>query len=164
MNRPAAVITTYEALVSREPFVVRKRVRWADCDPAGVVYTGKFSEYLLTAVTYFFDELGQGDYARWLKSLQVDAPCKGMELEFQGALWPEDEFDMHCTVSAIRQHSYDIRVQALQADGRRIFSGRFSPVCISREVRQRIAIPQAMLQALQRFQVPAQSKSGEATP
>ena len=154
------MITTYEALVSREPFVVRKRVRWADCDPAGVVYTGRFSEYLLTAVSYFFDHLGQGNYAAWLKTQGVDTPCKGMELAFHGALWPEDEFDMVCTVSALREHSYDIRVEAAMQDGKRVFTGRFSPVCISREVRRRVPIPEEMLRLLQGFHVPAQPHAG----
>jgi acyl-CoA thioesterase FadM len=153
---------SYEALVSREPLVVMKRVRWADCDPAGVVYTGKFTEYLLIAVSYLFNELGDGDYAGWVKSLQVDTPCKGMDLEFHGALWPENEFDMHCTISALRQHSFDIRVEAVQKDGRRIFTGRFSPICISREVRQRVPVPETMLLALQRFKAPQAAATGNS--
>ncbi len=142
---------TYEALISQRPLMVSKRVRWADCDPAGVVYTGKFTEYMLIAVNYFFDEVGGGNYFDWVKTLAVDTPCKGLDMEFHGALWPEDEFEMHCTVSAIRDHGYDIRVEAKQQDGRRIFTGRFSPICISREVRKRVPIPQAMLDALQPF-------------
>jgi 4-hydroxybenzoyl-CoA thioesterase len=126
-------------------------VRWADCDPAGVVYTGKFNEYMLIAVSYFFDEIGGGKYFEWVKTLAVDTPCKGLDMEFHGALWPEDEFEMHCTVSAIREHGYDIRIEAKQQDGRRVFTGRFSPICISRDVRKRAPIPQAMLDALQPF-------------
>lgn len=144
----------YEALVSRTPLVVHKRVRWADCDPAGVVYTGKFSEYLLVAVGYFFDVLGQGHYARWLQSLEVDTPCKGLDLTFHGALWPEDVFRMHCHVGAIREHSYDLHVEATQEGGRRVFSGRFSPICIRRGVRERTAIPPAMRDALLAHQSP----------
>jgi acyl-CoA thioesterase FadM len=149
----APPVSTYECVVSRQPLIVRKRVRWADCDPAGVVYTGKFTEYLLIATSYFFSELGNGRYFAWIKDLQVDTPCKGMDLTFHGALWPEDEFDMQCSVSAIRAHSYDILVEATQGDGRRIFTGRFSPICISREVRQRVPIPAPMLTQLLRFQV-----------
>ncbi|MDB5929075.1 MAG: thioesterase [Polaromonas sp.] len=143
--------TSYEAVTSRQPLIVMKRVRWADCDPAGVVYTGKFNEYMLIAANYFFDEIGGGRYFEWLKELNVDTPCKGLAMEFHGALWPEDEFDMHCTVSAIREHSYDICIEALQKDGRRVFTGRFSPICISREVRKRALIPHEMLDALQKF-------------
>jgi len=148
------VLDAYEALVSRTPLVVHKRVRWADCDPAGVVYTGKFNEYLLAAVGYFFDVLGQGHYSRWLQSLEVDTPCKGMELVFHGALWPEDVFQMRCHVGAIRAHSYDLHVEAAQDGGRRVFSGRFSPICIRRGARERTAIPPAMLEALRAHQLP----------
>ena len=28
-----------EALISRAPVIVRRRVKWGECDPAGVVYT-----------------------------------------------------------------------------------------------------------------------------
>lgn len=143
----------YESIVSQSPLVVRKRVRWADCDPAGVVYTGKFSEYLLVAVGYFLDTLGEGHYSQWVKSLAVDTPCKGMELEFHGALWPEDVFDMSVGVAAIREHSYDLRVEATQVGGRRVFTGRFSPICISREVRKRVPIPEAMRTLLLRHQI-----------
>ncbi len=143
---------SYEFVASREPFVVEKRVRWSDCDPAGVVFTGKFAEYMLLAANYLFDDMGGGRYFEWLKELGVDTPCKGLEMEFHGAVWPEDRFNMHCTVSAIRESSYDITVEAAQADGRRIFTGRFSPICISREVRKRAPIPPAMLEQLRRFQ------------
>lgn len=144
------MIDTYESVVSRAPFVLRRRVRWADCDPAGVVYTGKFSEYMLGAVNLFFADLGAGAYMQWIRSLGVDTPCKGMSLEFHGALWPEDEFEMRCEVADIRHRSYDIAVEAAQADGRRIFSGRFSPICISRDVRKGVEIPPAYRVALER--------------
>ena len=156
------MMDSYETLLSRKPLFVGKRVRWADCDPAGVVYIGKFTEYLLIAVAYFFDQLGQGNYSRWLATLDVDTPCKGMDLEFHGALWPEDEFQMHCKVSSIRQHSFDIRVEALQEDGRKIFTGRFSPVCISRQVRKRVPVPQEMLRALERFRIDSISTQGKS--
>ena len=148
------MIDSYEEVVSRAPFVVRRRVRWADCDPAGVVFTGKFSEYLLGAVNLFFGDLAGGPYMKWTASLGVDTPCKGLELTFHGALWPEDEFDMRCAVSQIRRHSYDIGVEAARGDGRRVFSGRFSPICISREARKGVDIPPAYRAALERHMPP----------
>jgi len=145
-------LKTYEQLLSRHPFVVQKRVRWADCDPAGVVYTGKFTDYLLIAVSYFFEEIGGGNYAQWLRRLGVDTPCKGMDLVFHAALWPEDVFDMHCHVGEIRAHSYDFHVEAFKRDGQPTFSGRFSPICIGRVVRKRVDIPTQMTSALQAWQ------------
>ncbi|MES2413782.1 MAG: acyl-CoA thioesterase [Pseudomonadota bacterium] len=143
---------SFESVLSRHPFVVRRKVRWSDCDPAGVVYTGRFPEFVLSANNLFYSELAQGSWREWLKGMAVDTPCKGMEFEFHGALWPDDEFLIRGTVSAIRKHSYDIRYEAAQADGRRIFSARFSPICISNTgKREGVPIPDAMRARLQDF-------------
>ena len=40
---------------SLDPFTVRRAVRWAECDPAGVVYLGNYPHYLLSA-THLFDQ------------------------------------------------------------------------------------------------------------
>jgi len=140
-------------VVSRLPFVVRRRVRWSDCDPAGVVYTGRFSEFVLDAVQLFFSDIAGGSYHRWVAGLGVDTPCKGMEFTFHHALWPEDTFDMTCTVPAIREHGYDIAIEAAGMTGTPIFSARFSPICIQREVRRRVPIPPAMRTAIERHRV-----------
>ena len=46
-------MTYTEAVVSKQPFTVRRRVRFGDCDPAGVVYTVQFSEYVVSAMDLF---------------------------------------------------------------------------------------------------------------
>lgn len=40
-------MTSTEHVLSQLPFVVRRRVKWGECDPAGVVYTVTFSEYVI---------------------------------------------------------------------------------------------------------------------
>ena len=93
----------------------------------------------------------------WLRSLDIDMPVKGMEFEFHGALWPEDEFDLIGDVPEIREHSYDIAIEGAQADGRRILSARVSPICIRRNARVRAEIPPRLLQALERLRLPSAS-------
>jgi len=154
-------LASYEYVLSRDPFVVRRRVRWSDCDPAGVVFTGKFVEYTLSFVTLLYAEMAGGEPAMaWQRSLGVDMPCKGLEFEFHAALWPEDEFDLRCHISDIREHSFDIHIEAAEADGRRVFSARFSPICIRRDARVRAPIPPQLLQVLARFD----GRSGPQAP
>lgn len=115
-------VSSFESVLSRRPFIVRRQVRWSDCDPAGVVHTAKFSDYVPSAVNLFYAELAQGPYGAWIRALGVDTPCKGLELTFHGALWPDDEFQIRCTVPNLRTRSYDIQLEASQASGRRVFS------------------------------------------
>ena len=143
-----------EYVRSRSPFIVRRRVRWGECDPAGVVYTGCFTEYLISAVLLFMENLagdGQaGDAAQYRKKLGIETPCKGMSLIFSAALWPGDVFDMHVRVGEIRNSSYDMTVQATRPDGSAVFEGKFSPICIPRGERRAIPIPDELRQRLER--------------
>ena len=41
-----------EYLLSERPLTVRRRVRWGECDPAGVVYTATFADYAISAAAF----------------------------------------------------------------------------------------------------------------
>jgi Predicted thioesterase len=132
-------------VLSEAPFVVRRTVRWADCDPAGVVYTGRFNEYLLGAVMHFMSHIG---FAPDSREAGIGLPCKHMSLTFHVSLYPGDVVDMRIGVKEIRQHTFDLVAAAHLLDGRLAFEGTFSPVCIRSDVRERTAIPEALRSAL----------------
>jgi acyl-CoA thioester hydrolase len=143
------MVDSYESVISRQPFVLRRRVRWADCDPAGVVYTGKFVDYVLSAVNLFYANLSATTYREFACGLDVDTPCRGLELDFRGALWPEDEFLVRVGVAQLRESSFDLRIGATRANGEEIFIARFSPICIPRNgERRRVSLPSAYREAL----------------
>jgi len=137
-----------EFVISESPFVVRRVVRWADCDPAGVVFTGRFTEYLLGAVALYTDFLAEGA-ASLGAAHGVDTPCRGMSLSFEGTLWPRDEIDILCEIGAIRQRSYDVHCTATRPDGTPVFTARFSPICVRRDARVGTDIPASLRAVLQ---------------
>jgi hypothetical protein len=46
-----------EQVTDTTPLKVHRRVRWGECDPAGVVYTVNFCEYVASAFELFMAEL-----------------------------------------------------------------------------------------------------------
>ena len=138
-----------EYILSTEPFVIRRRARWSECDPAGVVYTGRFVDYLLSAVALFNEHMSGETVESVKKKLQIQTPCKGLSLVFDGALWPNNEFDMHVSVSAIRNSSFDIAVRAVRPNGESVFSGVVSPICIGMTERRAVPIPDELRARLQ---------------
>ncbi|QRQ83446.1 acyl-CoA thioesterase [Cupriavidus oxalaticus] len=143
-----------EYVLSEQPFVVRRTVRWGDCDPAGVVYTGRFTDYLLGAVGLYSAHMAGGE-GRLGEAHGVGLPCKAMRLEFIGTLWPDDVIDITCNVEAIRTRSFDIRCKAQRPDGRHVFDAMFSPICVRLDRREGTAIPDSLRAVLARFLVPA---------
>lgn len=145
------MIRSAEYVLSERPFVVRRQVRWGDCDPAGVVYTGRFTEYLLGAVGLFADHLA-GNTGESLGQVHgVGTPCRGMAFDFAGTLWPNDVIDITCTVGEIRERSYDFHCVARKPDGTLIFRATFSPICVRLEARQSTPIPPSLRAVLQTY-------------
>lgn len=140
--------TATEFVLSTTPFVVRRRVRWGECDPAGVVYTARFTDYLISAVMLFHEQHFGGPGSMFRKDQGIETPCKGMSLVFQRALWPDELFDMRVHVGALRTSSYDVHVEATTVEGEPVFGGVFSPVCIQRGERRAVEIPPLMRERL----------------
>jgi YbgC/YbaW family acyl-CoA thioester hydrolase len=145
---------SFEYVLAHEPFTVRRTIRWSDCDPAGIVFTGRFPEYLLGAVSLFMRHLHSGP-GTTLKTLGVDTPCKGLSLVFHSPLRPDDVVDIRVIVGELRDSSFDLQARALRPDGVLAFEGVFSPICIRREPRGRVPIPPALRERLQAHRTPA---------
>src|SRR5215467_1863965 len=99
-----------EKMISTLPVVVRRRVKFGECDPAGVVYTPNFSEYGLSAYQWFLSALLNEPMFAAMKRIGFDSPIKALSLEFKNMLAVEDVFDMTCIVTDIRNRTFDVEV------------------------------------------------------
>lgn len=140
-----------EIVVADLPFTVRRIARWSDCDPAGVVFTGRFTDYLLGAVMHFYRRIGYGAGGREGRESGVGLPCKHMSLTFHASLYPEDVVDIRVEVGEIRTRTFDLVARAFLPDGRLAFEGRFTPIAIREGVRESIEIPSALRTALEPY-------------
>lgn len=130
-----------EEVVSRQPVRVRRVARWSECDPAGVVYTGNFAEYALSATHLFRRHIFDGIRRDIRKHAGVDMPAKALSLVFNGSLWPDDVFDMEVRVGDVRTKTFDFEISAVRADdGSSVFTGTLAVICVSAADR-RIAAP-----------------------
>ncbi|MES2260371.1 MAG: acyl-CoA thioesterase [Pseudomonadota bacterium] len=140
-----------EAVVSYLPFTVRRVARWVDCDPAGVVFTGKFTDYLLGAVMHFLRHIGYGPSDREGREQGVGLPCQHMSLTFHMPLYPEDTVDIRIEVGEIRKRTFDLIARACFADGRMAFEGKVSLIAIRLDVRKSLDLPNALREKLQSY-------------
>lgn len=130
-----------EEVVSRSPFRVRRVARWSECDPAGVVYTGHFAEYLLSAVHLFRRHVFDSSWKAIREEVGIDTPNKAFSMVFNGSLWPDDVFDVEVRVGEIRKRTFDFEVAAVRVDdGSSVFTGTLSAICVKASDR-RVATP-----------------------
>ena len=141
-----------EAVIGKLPLVVRRRVKWGDCDPAGVVYTVTFGEYVISAAELFYGALFETTPQRAKQQQGFGTPSRALSFDFRRSLYPDDEFDMTVTVADIRSRTYQLDITARTPDtGDVIFMAQLTPVCVAREERRSIEIPQAFRTALQTY-------------
>jgi acyl-CoA thioester hydrolase len=145
------VIST-EQVISLVPLVVRRRVRWGECDPAGVVYTATFADYVISAAELFYGALFDTTPQRAKHEQGFGTPTRALEFDFRRSLRPDDVFDMTVTVVAINERTYVLDVTARTPDDEVVFVSRLTPVCVARDERRSIPIPAAFQAALQRYQ------------
>lgn len=130
-----------EEVIGTSPLTVRRQVRWADCDPAGVVHTGKFPDYVLSAAHLFRVHLLGRAWHDANREAGFAAPAKALSLVFQSSLWPRDAVDIAVFVGGIRVRTLDLLLRARRADdGRPVFLARLTSICVTAADR-RVAMP-----------------------
>ena len=138
-------MTSTEYVSSSAPFTVRRRVRFGDCDPAGVVYTVRFSDYVVSAMELFFAELFGANRAEQADRFGVDMPLKALRFTFSRALRCDDEFAMVVTIGEIRQRTFDLNITALSDSGLDLFESVLTPICIHASGERRSTLIPAMM-------------------
>ena len=118
-----------ERLLSHCPVIVRRRVSWGECDPAKVVYTPRFADYLAAAY-FWFGRIVLADTLKLNDGSRLATPMKALTLEFHHVLRPDDLFDMTVGVVEIRTRTFDVLVTARSPDGAPRFVGRMTPIAI----------------------------------
>jgi YbgC/YbaW family acyl-CoA thioester hydrolase len=138
-----------EQVIGEAPFTVRRRVKWGDCDPAGVVYTVVFSEYIISAAELFYGYLFATTPQRAKSEHGFGTPTKALNIEFHSSLRPDEEFDMTVRVKEIRKHTYTLHIDAVTQDGIAVFSALLTVICIARGERKAILVPDVLRNKLQ---------------
>jgi acyl-CoA thioester hydrolase len=151
-----------EYVLSTNPFTVRRRVKFGECDPAGVAYTVVFSEYVISAAELFYGFLFGSTPQRVRDQLNFATPTRALEFDFRRGLWPDDEFDMSVAVADIRRSTYVLEVTARTPAGAVVFSARLTPICIVLDQRRAIAIPEPFRAALERYRAATAGTESDA--
>lgn len=141
-----------EQVLSDRPLLIRRRVKWGDCDPAGVVYTPVFSEYVISAAELFYGCLLGSSPQRAKQAHGFGTPSRALSFDFRLSLRPDDDFEMTVLVAAIHSRSYVLDITGRTLEGAVVFKAMLTPVCVARGERRSIEIPPAFREALHNYQ------------
>lgn len=124
-------------------FLIKRRVRFGDCDPAGVIYTPNIGFYVVESIRAFMDELLGGPMEKAIFDMGIAPPAKSFSVEFISFLKWDDEIDISVRIQNIGKSSFTFLVVGCCGD-KPMFSSEFTQVCIDPETMRPTPIPEKL--------------------
>jgi acyl-CoA thioester hydrolase len=133
-----------------EPYLHELRVRYAECDPQGIVFNGNYLVYFDVA----FTELWREAVGPWsdLSDQGVEAVVAHAELDFRAPARFDDVLTMRCRVANLGRTSITTEIDATR-DGELLVAMKLRHVCVSRETWRKTEIPEWVREGLRPFAV-----------
>jgi acyl-CoA thioesterase FadM len=123
-------------------------VKWGECDPAGIVYTPRFSDYVVEAHLACFEHLfGKSPYDL-LRVQGLALPAKALAVEFKHPLLPNQPFEMKAGITTIRTRTFDVGVGGFTREGIEAFTGTLTLICLNLAQGKSQALPDFLLDPL----------------
>ena len=131
------------------PFVHRRTIVWGDTDPAAIVYTGRFLDFMLEAIEALMRERIGADWYRMTVDDKVGTPFVNVGLDFKSPVTPREPLDIRVLVSRVGRTSVTCAAQGSGAEsGVLKFTGSATFVFAAAS-RKPCAIPAAYRGALE---------------
>jgi 4-hydroxybenzoyl-CoA thioesterase len=130
-----------EWVLADSPFRMARRVRWGECDPAGIVYTACFTDYVISAAELFMEALFDRPTAETRRLLAFGSPANSLQLTFHRPLFPDEVFVMEVSVHGIATRGFTLALVANSETGDAVFEAFLGITTISLSERRSITVP-----------------------
>lgn len=123
-------------------------VRWADCDPAKIAFTGRIPYFALEAIDAWWDANVGYDWFRINIDRDVGTPFVHLSMDFRSPVTPRHV--LLCEVRLIRLGESSVRFAVRgEQDGVTCFEGQFVEVFVKASAHSKIAVPDDMRRKLE---------------
>lgn len=131
------------------PVIVKRMVLFGDCDPEGIVYTPRFSYFVIEAIHDALTVWLSGPGLRTLLGFDLLPPARALSLEFLHPVTWDDELLMTVSVASVGLHSFTFVVEGNVAPGVVAFTSSLTHVCVSPVTKEIIEVPDQLRALLQ---------------
>ncbi len=122
------------------------RVRFAECDPQGVVFNARYLEYFDVVLTELW-RAAFGGYDAIMDEHDVDIVVAEAAIRYRSALRFDEVFELRATIERLGTTSMTTAI-AVERDGESVAAGELRHVFIARGSGAKTAIPEPIRAAL----------------
>jgi 4-hydroxybenzoyl-CoA thioesterase len=129
-------------------FCRTRRIRFSDCDPAGIVFYPQYFVLFNDLVEEWFDALLPGGYAGYILGSRCGLPTVRVEAEFKRVSRMGDQVTLGLQVVRLGSKSLELELECKGDDGGRRMAFKQTLVTTSLETHLSIPIPARLRSAL----------------
>ncbi len=150
-----------QARPENRPFTVTRRVKWGDCDPAGIIYTPRVLDYAMEILEAWYREVLEAPWLRLNREMSMGAPTVRVELDFFDAPAPDQDLVLDLLVEDLGRSSITFLVAGRDRAGKAYFRAKLISCFISQPAFKPIAIPQEFRDRIQAYRSDCDPSRGE---
>jgi len=128
----------------------RLRVRFAECDPQGIVFNSRYLEYFDIAITELWRET-IGPYQEATERLGIDLVVAEARIRYLAPLRFDEEFDLVVSLARLGTTGITTAIAIERVDGVRVAEGEIRHVVVRFGGIEKAAIPAELRAALEPY-------------
>jgi len=131
-------------------FIVKRKVRFGDCDPGGALYTPRISYFVIESVLDFISECFGAPAEKSIIDLGVMPPARSFTVEFLKPMVWDDEIEIKVHLKEIRTSAFVFSVNGYVLNDK-VFSAELTQVCINPESKRPVKVPAKLREVLENY-------------
>ncbi len=131
-------------------FIIKRKVRFGDCDPGGVLYTPRIGYFVVEAILDFVSTCLGTSAERGIMDLGVLPPARSLKVDFLKPMAWDDELEIRVFLKEIRRSAFVFSVVGF-VSGDKTFSAELTQVCIDSKTKQPVEVPTKLREALENY-------------
>ncbi|MDH3596252.1 MAG: acyl-CoA thioesterase [Rhodospirillales bacterium] len=129
-------------------FNVTRRVKWGDCDPAGIIYTPRVLDYAMETLEAWNREVLGVPWMKLNWEMSMGWPTVRAELDFLAAPAPDEDVVTELRVEQVGRSSITFLITGDDGNGRAFFRVKVTSCLISRPAFKPTPIPKSLLERI----------------
>jgi 4-hydroxybenzoyl-CoA thioesterase len=132
-------------------FQKARRIRFSDCDPAGIVFYPQYFVLFNDFLEEWMDLIFEGGFAGYILHRRLGMPTVRVEADFRNVSRMGDEVVLSLRVIRVGDKSFELALECVGSDGQRRMTARQTLVTTSLETHRSIPIAPELRESLLRY-------------
>jgi len=135
------------------PFIIERKVKWGDCDPAGIIYTPRVLDYAMETLEAWNRDVLGVSWLRLNREMGMGFPTVRAELDFVSAPAADDTVMMELRIGRLGKSSVTFDIVGRDLEDRVYFRTLVVSCLVKKPAFKSMEIPEDFVDRIRSYQI-----------